>query len=226
MRKPAKDPATAPGTAPKLVAGFTKAPESDKGEALARLVIHPAANAAVVMQKFCSPFGEQDLSSLVTALNEATGQIEAGNLIPVEAMLFNQAHALQAVFMNLARRAAANMGEHMSATESYMRLALKAQSQCRATLETLAAIKNPPTIFARQANINNGGQQQVVNGAQAQGGGSPAPAPARETQPEQSKLLEASHGERLDFGTQGTAGGTHQELAPVGAVNRADKRNR
>jgi hypothetical protein len=96
MRKPAKEPATAPGSPPKLVAEFTKAPDSDKGEALARLVIHPAANAAVVMKQFCSPFGEQDLSSLVTALSEATGQIEAGNLAPVEAMLFNQAHTLQA----------------------------------------------------------------------------------------------------------------------------------
>jgi hypothetical protein len=44
-----------------------------------------------------------------------------------------------------------------------MRLALRAQGQCRATLETLAAIKNPPVVFARQANINNGGQQQVNN---------------------------------------------------------------
>jgi hypothetical protein len=44
-----------------------------------------------------------------------------------------------------------------------MRLALKAQSQCRATLETLSAIKNPPVVFARQANITNG-PQQVNNG--------------------------------------------------------------
>ena len=212
MRKPAKEPANAPGTAPKLVAEFTKAPNSDKGEALARLVIHPVANAAVVMKQFCSPFGEQDLSSLVTALSEATGQIEAGNLTPVEAMLFNQAHTLQAIFMNLARRAAANMGEHMSATESYMRLALKAQSQCRATLEALATIKNPPTVFARQANINNGGQ--------AMGGASPAPAPARENQPEPNKLLEASHGERLDFGTQATPGRTRQNLEPVEELDR------
>jgi hypothetical protein len=36
-------------------------------------------------------------------------------------------------------------------------LALKAQSQCRATLETLAAIKNPqPVAFVRQANIAHG----------------------------------------------------------------------
>jgi len=39
------------------------------------------------------------------------------------------------------------------------------------TLETLATIKNPPVVFARQANVNNGGQQ-VNNGAAAD----PAPA--------------------------------------------------
>ena len=37
-----------------------------------------------------------------------------------------------------------------------MKLALKAQNQCRMTLETLAAIKNPPVIYARQANFANG----------------------------------------------------------------------
>lgn len=30
---------------------------------------------------------------------------------------------------------------------------------------SLATVKNPP-VFAKQANINNGGQQQVNNGAQ------------------------------------------------------------
>jgi hypothetical protein len=32
-------------------------------------------------------------------------------------------------------------------------------------LDRLAAIKNPPAVFLWQANINNGGQQQVNNGA-------------------------------------------------------------
>ena len=50
------------------------------------------------------------------------------------------------------------MGEYLLATETYLRLALKAQSQCRATLETLAAIKNPPVIFAKQANVTTGPQ--------------------------------------------------------------------
>jgi len=45
---------------------------------------------------------------------------------------------------------------------------MKAQNQCRMTLETLAAIKKPPVVFARQANINQGnGNQQVKNGTPA-----------------------------------------------------------
>jgi hypothetical protein len=41
----------------------------------------------------------------------------------------------------------------MDEIDRYLRLGLKAQSQCRATLETLVQIKNPPVVVARQANI-------------------------------------------------------------------------
>lgn len=74
-------------------------------------------------------------------------------------MLNAQVNALNAIFAELSRRAALNMGEYPAATERYLRLAFKAQSHCRATVETLAAIKNPPTVFAKQANIANGPQQ-------------------------------------------------------------------
>jgi hypothetical protein len=50
-----------------------------------------------------------------------------------------------------------------------MRLALKAQSQCRATLETAAAMKNSqPVAFVRQANVAHGPQQ--VNNSAANSG--------------------------------------------------------
>jgi len=52
----------------------------------------------------------------------------------------------------MARRAAMNMNGNIQATETYMRMALKAQSQSRSTLETLSAVKNPPIVFAKQAN--------------------------------------------------------------------------
>jgi hypothetical protein len=48
-----------------------------------------------------------------------------------------------------------------------MRLALKAQSQCRATIETLAEIKNPqPVAFVQQADVAHG-PQQINNGPTA-----------------------------------------------------------
>jgi hypothetical protein len=49
--------------------------------------------------------------------------------------------------------------ERLDVAERMMRPGLKAQGQSRATLETLAAIKNPPMVFARQANIVHGPQQ-------------------------------------------------------------------
>ncbi|MDN8616544.1 hypothetical protein [Variovorax ginsengisoli] len=54
------------------------------------------------------------------------------------------------------------MGEHIGAMETYARLAMKAQCQCRTTAE----MKNPPVVFARQANISNG-PQQLNNGVPA-----------------------------------------------------------
>ena len=93
----------------------------------------------------------------------------------------------------------------------YLRLALKAQGQCRATLETLATIKNPPTVFARQANIANG-PQQVNNGVSF--------ARTGNSQSEPNELLEA-HGERLDIPAASTTGAGDQALASVGARNRS-----
>ena len=54
---------------------------------------------------------------------------------------------------------AANLSKSLDIAERLMRLGLKAQSQARATLETLAQIKNPPVVYARQANVASGPQQ-------------------------------------------------------------------
>jgi hypothetical protein len=77
--------------------------------------------------------------------------------------------------------------------EAFMRMALKAQNQCRMTLETLSNIKNPPVIFAKQANFS-GGHQQINNGAPGQA------SHAEEKENLQNKILEHTHGERLDTG--------------------------
>ncbi len=103
------------------------------------------------------------------------------------------------------------MGEYIQAAETYMRLALKAQAQCRATLEALATIKSPPVVYARQANIA-AGPQQVNNGVSSLCASEPASPP--------NELLETEHGERLEPGAAGTAGGRDPALAAVGTGDR------
>lgn len=204
----------------KLEAGFPDAADKPLADAMARMALRPSVNAAVVMSEYTQPLGEQDLGALVDMLAEGIGKLAEGDLARCEAMLFGQAHALQAIFMNLARRATKQ--EYLKQWEAYLRMALKAQNQCRMTLETLATIKNPPVVIARQANINNGGQQQVNNGniPTEMRAGASAGAHAANHSFEQSKLLEASDGERLDTRATGAASGVNQDLETVGEVHR------
>ncbi len=152
------------------------APDAEITMVLAEMAAGGLVGNAYLVQRFSEGTLGKDQVSLtgcIEALAATAKATHGGDLKKAESLLVAQASTLNAVFCELARRASWNMGEHLSATETYLRLALKAQAQCRATLETLAAIKNPPVVFARQANINNGGQQQVNNAP------APGPAPAQ-----------------------------------------------
>ena len=119
-------------------------------------------NAASVVTAYTKQTcGELDFATLVRDLRVQCEQASRGDMQRAEAMLTAQAHSLDAIFTLLAQRAA--RAEHIPQLEVNLRLALKAQSQSRATWETLAAIRNPSMIFAKQANIANG-PQQVNNG--------------------------------------------------------------
>ena len=186
----------------------------NKAASTARMVTSPTVRGAVTAQAFSKTFGETDLAALIEVLADQNKSARNGDLARAENMLMTQAHTLDAIFNELARRAASNMGEYMNAMDRYLRLALKAQSQCRATLETLVTIKNPPVIYAKQANIANG-PQQVNNGTPpAHAGG--------EISIEPNKLLEQQHGQRMDTGTQSAAIGADKKLETVGAIDRAE----
>lgn len=164
------------------------------------------------------------IPDMVDALRSQGEAVNRGDLSAGERLLSSQVAALNSVFGELSRRAVMNMNHHLGATETYLRLALKAQSQCRATLERLAAMKNPPVVIARQANINNGGQQQVNNGAAPNS--MPTNSRPRETASEPNELLEdRTHGSpTLDTRAASAAGKTNQGLDPVAAVNRTAQR--
>jgi hypothetical protein len=164
--------------------------------------------------------GELDITEAVAVMREKAGAVTAGNLAGLEETLTAQAVALDAIFNEMARRAAANMRDYVNAAEIFLRLGLKAQAQCRATLQTLFEMKNPqPVAFVKQANIAHG-PQQVNNGAAASGSSSRAKKPANKS----NELLGVTHEQRLDKGTAAATGGPYSELAAVGAFQRSEER--
>ena len=170
--------------------------------AIARTLTQPEVTAALTIQKWHGVVSE--VNTLSKELATQIDDVHNGSMKRPEAMLLAQAHTLDELFNNLARRAQEQ--QPFQWFEGSLRLALKAQGQCRATLETLSAIKNPPVIFAKQANINNG-NQQINNGI---------PARAGEIKNQQNELLEHTHGERLDTRTESEAIGIDPHLETVG----------
>ena len=179
-------------------------------DAAAQTFTRPEVNAAVAIEQWQQD--THDVNALVTELNRQVDAVNGGDMRRAEAMLIAQAHTLDQIFMNLARRAVKQ--DLLRQWEAHMRMAMKAQSQCRMTLETLATVKNPQVVFAKQANINNGGQQQVNNGIPTD------PTRAQEIEPSPSKLLEKQDGKWLDTRAQGAPSGADQELETVGARQR------
>lgn len=170
--------------------------------------------AALVAVDFSRPTaGDLSLMETIAFLRDNGAAVNAGDLTDAEGILMGQAIALNTVFSELARRAALNMGEYLEAADKYMRLALKAQGQCRTTLETLAAIKNPPVVFAKQTNIAHG-PQQVNNGT-------PLPTRTENATIAPNELLEAHTVTGMDCGATAAAGSRDPALATMGTIDGA-----
>jgi hypothetical protein len=181
----------------------------------AELALSPTMSGAAVIEVFAkAPLGVVDVVAIVSGLNEQLEEIHSGKMAGPEAMLYAQATALQSIFVNLTRRAIKQ--EYLAHLQTFLSLALKAQAQCRCTLEALNEIKFPKSAtFVKQANIAN--QQQVNNGV-----------PARvESKTEQSneQLTEGNHA-TVDLGGTATAGAANSELETLGEIHRTTERKR
>jgi hypothetical protein len=219
-------PTTKPEATDKNALRVSIAPGEDLDVAMVKTRLHPVTSATATIRGFEKPMTENGFASLVKELSRHVEDVKAGNMNRPETILLMQAQTLDVIFNAMAQRAAANVGTHRDVAEIYLRMALKAQSQCRSTLETLAEIKAPrSTSFIKQQNIAQ--QQQVNNGSQVNNGGAtnegatPAHAHGKNINPNQeNKLLEVQHGERLDSTTTGAAIGADSQLETVGAVHR------
>jgi len=135
--------------------------DEDPDEAVAKILTMPEVGAAGTIRGLNDI---HDVNALTKILTQQTAEVIVGNMTRPEAMLLSQAHTLDALFNSLVMK---GLGQtHMPHYESFLRLAYKAQSQCRSTLQTLSDIKNPSVVYAKQANITNG-NQQINNGVTA-----------------------------------------------------------
>ena len=163
-------------------------PGQTESQSLAELVTQGTAGcASTVIDYAKNHHAGLSLTDMARALETQGEAVNRGDLSEAERMLNGQAVALNAIFSELARRAVKNMGTYLATTESYLRLALKAQAQSRATVEALAEMKNPhPVSFVKQANIAHGNQQVNNGGKAADWTESRATRATRANSPEQS----------------------------------------
>lgn len=215
-RPPSKRSKTSPAEQPKRTLTISKADfpgTPSREQLLSKLALSPTYTNATTANTFSkAQVGEEpSITESLTVMGEKVREVQAGDMSEMEGMMVAQAIALNSIFTEMARRAALNMGEYINAADTYMRLALKAQSQARATVETLAEIKNPRQVaFVRQANIANG-PQQINNGESR----------ARENKNPSNELSRGRHELSQDAGASSLEGRANQEMEAVGAVNRA-----
>ena len=121
-------------------------------EKRANIALAPEFKAAVTAQAYAPLIGETDLASVLKRLGEMSTSSVKDSARDIEYMLTSQAIALDSIFNRLAIQAHASIGKHPKVVDTYLRLALKAQSQCRATAETLANLKSPRQYIS-QTNV-------------------------------------------------------------------------
>ena len=181
-------------------------------QAMARTVTNPECLSASVLT-ICQNIDHARITEMVAELRQQSAAIHADDLSRPESMLIAQAHTLDGLFAKLATQAL-TVG-NLDGMERYMRLALKAQNQSRATLQTLGELKAPKQIaFVKQANIGN--QVQVNNES------SSARTRARKNKKAPNELLEVEYGERLDSRAAGSASGADQAMAALGEEHWAN----
>lgn len=182
------------------------------GRLAASVLTNPLFRQAMAGHRFASALyaGKVEWGDYFDALRERVESVQDGNMAGSEAMLLAQCSTLDAIFSNLARRAAG--AEHLAQFEALMRMALRAQAQAAQTVRVLGELKNPRQVaFVKQANIA-AGHQQVNNGT--------APPAHAETPKPANELLEQHDGEWLDTGAASQASRGDSALEAVEQVHR------
>ena len=138
----------------------SETPEKDKNTLIAELSTQGVLTNSMMIVDFNKDYIAMVLGDCALAVTTHVTKIQNGNMKSLEGMLAAQAVTLDNMFCALGRRGNANLAQYPNAAEKFIKLALKAQSQCRSTIEALAIIKNPQPYIQ-----NNRAQYQQVNNA-------------------------------------------------------------
>ena len=168
-KKPLKDKRKLYGKAKKVVSEssdtkqLTRSSDQSEKQEMASTAVMSEINAAAVVDAFNIINADNvELPDVVNAIVASAEKVKTGDMSDMEAMLVSQSIALQSIFVHLAKKAAKQ--PKLTHYQTFLTLALKAQSQSRATIATLTELKFPRQVtFMRQSNIANGPQQVCNN---------------------------------------------------------------
>jgi hypothetical protein len=138
-----------------------------------------------------------DLNAAIKVVRERAEKVVKGDTSEMETTLVGNIAALDAIFGTMAVYAQAHLkANKLPQFEMLMRVAFRAQSQLRTSIDSLAELKNPKPIFAKTLNVANGNQQvnSTTGPQQVNNGPAPNDAPRAENQEPVStnKLLETT----------------------------------
>jgi hypothetical protein len=142
-------------------------PDETGAEAMARELLEPHLRHALTASTFAgkvigNEIEKPGIMDFVGHVQKVSTAAETGDLAIASRILASQAVTLDTMFTELARRAALNMSEYIDAADRYSRMALKAQSNCRATLEALAKLHQPREQTVKHVHVGRGGQAVVA----------------------------------------------------------------
>lgn len=147
----------------------------DREERLAKIALGAGARHASIASSYAAGFfsdkHQTPIMASTAAIAVAMTAARNGDKAMPSDILSAQAVVLDTMFTELARRSAANIGQYIDAADRYMRLALRAQANCRATLEALAKLHQPREQTVKHVHVNQGGQAIVADQIHQHAGG-------------------------------------------------------
>ena len=178
------------------------------------IVKHNMPEITLVHKKTKKPTGataKVDTWDIADCIKEQIELVKSGDMSGPEGMLVAQSISLDSMFSNFMR--IAMECKKIEWFKIYADMALKAQRQSRANIETLGILKNPQP-YIRQ--LNQAEQMQVNNGEKP----SADTTRRREKKETTNELLEDHSNEWLDTGAAGATGGANSDMEAVGAIDR------